>query len=75
MGRIKSSLCLKEKQSKKLIFDPNIPLRTEHSDTAQNPNFHAYFLITRLQCSQFLRNCSKIKAVYRFIGGRGESVD
>ncbi len=31
----------------------------------KNQNFHAYFLNARLQCSQFLRNCWKIKAVYR----------
>jgi hypothetical protein len=40
----------KEKHAKKLIFAPKITLRTECSDTAQNPNFRANFLNARLQC-------------------------
>ncbi len=43
---------------------PKRALRTEGSDTAQNRNFGDYFLNARLQCSQFLRNCWKITAVY-----------
>ena len=70
MGRIKCRLCLKKKQVKKLIFDPKIALRTERSDSARNSYFSADFLSAHLQCSQFLSNCAKIKAVYR--RARGE---
>ena len=61
---------LKKKQAKKLIFDPKIAMRTERSDPARNHQFCADFLNVRLQCSQLLRNCAKIKAVYR--RARGE---
>ena len=44
MGKIKCSLCLKQKRAKKFIFAPEITLRVERSNTAQNPNFCAYFL-------------------------------
>ena len=60
----------KKKQAKKLIFDPKIALRVELSDTARNSFFPANFLSARLECSQFLWNCAKIKAVYR--RARGE---
>jgi hypothetical protein len=62
----------KKKQAKKLIFAPKIALRVELSDPAQNSFFPADFLSARLQCSQFLWNCAKIKW---FIAGRGESGD
>ncbi len=65
MGRIKCSLCFKKKQAKKTIFAPKIALRVECSDPARNPYFPADFLSARLQCSQLLWNCAKIKAVYR----------
>ncbi len=70
MGRIKCSLCFKKKQAKKLIFAPKIALRVELSDPAWNSFLPADFLSARLQCSQFLWNCAKIKAVYR--GAQGE---
>jgi hypothetical protein len=71
MGRIKNSLCLKKKQAKKLIFATKIALRVECSDPARNHQFCADFLNVRLQCSQLLWNCAKIKAVvYR--RARGE---
>ena len=70
MGKIKCNLCLKKKQAKKLIFDPKIALRVELSDPARNSFFPADFLSARLECSQFLWNCAKIKAVYR--RARGE---
>jgi hypothetical protein len=70
MGRIKCRLCLKKKQAKKSIFAPKIALRVERSDPARNSFFPADFLSARLQCSQLLWNCAKIKAVYRM--GRGE---
>ena len=60
----------KIKQVKKLIFDPKIALRVELSDPAQNSFFPADFLSARLECSQFLQNCAKIKVVYR--RARGE---
>ncbi len=69
MGKIKCSLCIK-KQAEKLIFDPKIAIRTERSDPAWNHQFCADFLNVRLQCSQLLWNCAKIKAVYR--RARGE---
>jgi hypothetical protein len=66
---------LKKKQAKKLIFDPKIVLRTEHSDPARNHQFCADFLSASLQCSQFLWNCAKIKAVYRRARGeRGRDI-
>jgi hypothetical protein len=49
---------------------PKIALRVELSDPARNSFFPADFLSARLQCSQFLWNCAKIKAVYR--RGQGE---
>ncbi len=70
MGKIKCSLCLKKKQAKKSIFAPKIALRVERSDPAQNSYFPADFLSARLQCSQLLWNCAKIKAVYRQGAGR-----
>ncbi len=60
----------KKKQAKKLIFAPKIALRVELSDPARNSFFPADFLSARLQCSQFLWHCAKIKAVYR--RARGE---
>ncbi len=41
--------------------------------TAQNPNFRAYFLNARLQCTvvSFSATVERLKL---FIGGRGESV-
>jgi hypothetical protein len=60
----------KKKQAKKLIFDPKIALRTERSHPARNSFFPADFLSARLQCSQFLWSCAKIKPVYR--RARGE---
>jgi hypothetical protein len=56
---------LKKNQAKKSIFAPKIALRIEHSDPARNSFFPADFLSARLQCSQLLWNCAKIKAVYR----------
>ncbi len=75
MGKIKCSLCFKKKQAKKLIFAPKIALRVECSDPARNPYFPADFLSARFRCSQLPRNCVNITAVYRFIGGHGESAD
>ncbi len=63
----------KKKQAKKLIFAPKIALRVELSDPARNSFFSADFLSARLHRSQLLWNFAKIKAVYRFIAGRGES--
>ncbi len=65
MGRTKCRLCLKKKQAKKSIFTPKFALRVELSDPARNSFFPADFLSARLQCSQLLWNCAKIKAVYR----------
>ncbi len=48
-----------------LIFAPKIALRADPSDPARNHHFPADFLSARLQCCQLLRNCAKIKAVYR----------
>jgi hypothetical protein len=53
-----------------LIFAPKIALRADPSDPARNHHFPTDFLSARLQCSQLLRNCAKIKAVYR--RARGE---
>ncbi len=39
MGRIKCSLCFKEKQAKKSNFVPEIALRVECSDPVRNPYF------------------------------------
>jgi hypothetical protein len=65
----------KKKQAKKLIFDPKIAMRTERSDPARKNQFCADFLNVRLQCSQLLRNCAKIKAVYRRARGeRGHDI-
>jgi hypothetical protein len=61
-----------KKKVKKLIFDLKIALRTEGSNTAQNPNFCAYFLNACLQCSKFPATVERLK---QFIGGPGESVD
>jgi hypothetical protein len=41
---------------------PKIALRVELSDPARNSFFPADFLSARLQCSQLLWNCAKIKA-------------
>jgi hypothetical protein len=72
MGRIKCRLCFKKKQAKKSICAPKIALRVELSDPARNSFFPADFLSARLQCSQLLWNCAKIKAVYhRGWGERG----
>jgi hypothetical protein len=54
------------------IFAPKIALRTDGSDPARNHLFRTDFLNACLQCSQFLRNCWKFKAVYQ---GHGESID
>ncbi len=62
----------KKKQAKKSIFAPKIALRVELSDPALNSFFPADFLSARLQYSQPLWNCAKIKAVYR--RARGERV-
>jgi hypothetical protein len=70
VGESKCNLCLKKKQAKKVIFDPKIALRVELSDPARNSFFPADFLSARLECSQFLWNCAKIKGVYR--RARGE---
>ncbi len=70
MGRIKFSLCLKEKQAKKLIFAFEIALRVKRSDPAKNPSVPAYFLSARLQCSRLLRNCGNINPLFK--RGRGE---
>jgi hypothetical protein len=75
MGKIKCRLCLKKKQAKKTLFAPKIALIVECSDPAQNPYFPADFLSARFRCSRLPRNCVKIIAVYRFIGGRGASAD
>jgi hypothetical protein len=69
MGRIKCSLCLKKKQTKKLIYAPKIALRVERSDLGRNPGFPADFLSACFQCSQLLRICAKIKVVYRRVRG------
>jgi hypothetical protein len=63
----------KKKQAKKLIFAPKIALRVELSDPARNSFFPADFLSARLQCSQFLWNCAKIKAVYGLSQGAGRA--
>ncbi len=61
-----------KKQAQNSIFAPKITLRVEHSDPARNSFFPADFLSARLQCSQLLWNCAKIKAVYhRTWGERG----
>jgi hypothetical protein len=70
MGKIKFSSCLKKKQAKKSIFAPKIALRVERSDLARNSYFPADFLSARLQCSQLLWKCAKIKAC-RAQGERG----
>jgi hypothetical protein len=72
MGRIKRSLCFFKKQSKKLIFDPKITLRTKRSDTAQNPNFRAYLLNAAHSVVSFSATVERLK---QFIRWRGESVD
>ncbi len=66
MGRIKCSLCLK-KQTKKLIFVPEMALRVERSDPAWNPYFPANFSNVSFKSSRFLLNCWNIKPLY----GRG----
>jgi hypothetical protein len=55
----------KKKKAKKSIFAPKIALRVERSDPPRNSYFPADFLSARLQCSQLLWKCAKIKAVYR----------
>ena len=60
----------KKKQAKKSIFAPKIAPSVERSDPARNSYFPADFLSARLQFSQLLWNCAKIKAVYR--RARGE---
>jgi hypothetical protein len=70
MSRIKCRLCFKKKQAIKSIFAPKIALRVELSDPARNSFLPSDFLSARLQCSQLLWNCAKIKAVYR--KARGE---
>jgi hypothetical protein len=54
----------KKKQAKKSIFAHKIALRVECSGPVRNPYFPADFLSARLQCSQLLWNCAKIKVVY-----------
>jgi hypothetical protein len=51
-----------KKQAKKSIFAPKIALRVELSDLARNSFFPTDFLSARLQCSQLLWNCAKIRA-------------
>ena len=51
-----------------LIFAPEIALRVEGSDPAQNSYFTAHFSKARFKCSQPLRNCGNIKLLY----GRGQ---
>jgi hypothetical protein len=46
----------KKERKKKLIFAPEIALRVERSDPAQNPYFAADFLNARFQCSRLLHN-------------------
>jgi hypothetical protein len=60
----------KKKQSKKVIFDPKIALRTERSDPARKSYFTAHFSNARFKCSRPLRNCGNIKPLYG--RGRGE---
>ena len=74
MGKIKCNLCLKKKAGQKVNFDPKIALRTERSDPARNSLFPADFLSARLQCSQLLWNCAKIKAGWVYRRARGEPV-
>ncbi len=65
----------KKKQAKKSIFAPKIALRVEFSDPARNHQFCADFLNVRLQYSQLLWNCAKIKAAYRRAPGeRGQDI-
>jgi hypothetical protein len=42
-----------------------IALRADGSDPSQNYIFRADFLNARLQCSEYLRNCWKIKVFYQ----------
>jgi len=53
-----------KKQAIKSIFAPKIAPRVQRFGPARNPYFPADFLSARLQCSQLLWNCAKIKAVY-----------
>ncbi len=55
------------------IFAPEIALRADGSDPARNPLFRVDFLNAHLQCSQFLRNCGKIKANYQLSKGEGRA--
>jgi hypothetical protein len=47
------------------IFAPEIALRVECSDPAQNSYFTAHFSNARFKCSRPLRNCGNIKPLYR----------
>ena len=60
----------KKSRPKSYFFNLKIALRVEHSDPARNSFFPADFSSARLQCSQLLWNCAKIKPVYR--RARGE---
>ncbi len=73
MGKIKFSLCFKEKQAKKSIFAPKIASRVERSDPARNSYFPADFLSARLQCSQFLHNWGNIERLYGRRGGEARN--
>ncbi len=42
-----------------LIFAPEIALRVEHSNSAQNPNFRAVFFNAHFQYSRLLHKCGK----------------
>jgi hypothetical protein len=53
-----------------LIFAPEIALRVERSDPAQNSYFTAHFSNARFKCIRPLHNCGNIKLLYR--RGEGE---
>jgi hypothetical protein len=50
-----------------LFFAPEIALRVERSDPAQNSYFTAHFSNARFKCIRPLCNCGNIKLLY----GRG----
>jgi hypothetical protein len=59
MGKIKCSLCFKQKRAKMLIFVPEIALRVDGSDPAQNC----------FKGSRPLRSCGNIKPLLGEAGG------
>jgi hypothetical protein len=61
-----------KKQAKKSIVAPEIALRVDRSDPAQNPYFPADFLSARYSVVSFSGTVQRLKL---FIGGRGKSVD